>query len=477
MKEKVISNWGLKLISVIFAIILWLIVVNVDDPVTTKKFKNIPVNILSEQLISEAGEVYEVLDESDRVTVTVKAKRSLVESLSLQDFKVTADFAERISENSIPIQVQVTKRQSEIVDMYLDNNTVKIAVEAKEVKDVPVVLSVNGKTADGYTVGQTEVEPKMVTIAGPASDIGKVSKVTVPVDVNGASEDIDVIAAGTLCSENGTVVTSDRIEGDVSQIAVRVHLLHTKSIDLNITTQGEPAADYRCQDIQYKPTTITIAGEPEDLEAINTLTIPPEVLDISGAMENVVKEIDVTQYLPANLIVCNEAEKKVLVTAVISELDGREFRIPVDQVDILNTPVGIDAFLDDARAVSVIVKGDSNELNSLSESDIKVSVDIKDKSLGTHNLQADVAVPNGYVVMNKPMVSVTLKVSEDNSSTPTPNENDLPTRPPNADIGITSTPSGTPPPTNTPSPTPSPSPIPSEGADTEIPPGNLEDGS
>lgn len=416
MKEKLISNWGLKLISVLFAVFLWLIVVNVDDPVTTKKFKNIPVDILSEQLIADAGEIYEVLEQSDRVTVTVKAKRSLVEALSVSDFKATADFAERISENSIPIQVQVMKNPSDIVDIYLNNNTVKIAVEEKAEKEVPVELVLSGKTADGYAVGSTSVEPKKITIEGPASEILKVSKITVPVDVNGASEDIDVIAAGTLCAENGSKVEKGRIEGNISEIHVKVHLLHTKSIDLNITTQGEPAADYRCQDIQYKPTTITIAGEEDALDGISTLEIPSQELDIEGATETIVREIDVTKYLPDNLIVCNEDEKRIQVTVVISALDGREFKIAANEVDVLNTPVGVDAFLDDSKAVSVIIKGEAEELNNLSESDIKVSIDIKNKSLGTYNILADVTVPNGYVVMNKPTVSVTLKVSDETAS-------------------------------------------------------------
>ena len=50
MKNKLTLNLGLKLISVLFAFALWLIVVNVDDPMTTKQFKDITVNILNEEL-------------------------------------------------------------------------------------------------------------------------------------------------------------------------------------------------------------------------------------------------------------------------------------------------------------------------------------------------------------------------------------------------------------------------------------------
>lgn len=412
MKEKLISNWGLKLISVLFAMVLWLFVVNIDDPVTTKKFNNVPVKILNESLLEDAGEMYEVLEGSDRVSVTVKAKRSVVESLSADDFNATADIAERISENSIPIKVQATKRQNEIVDLTLQNNTVKISVEKKIHKDVPVELKIEGKTADGYTVGSTS-STETVRIEGSETAVSRVAKVIVPVDINGASEDIELIAEGAYYSENGSVVQDKKIKGDISNIAVKIHLLHTKSIDLNLTTEGEPASEYRCQDIQYTPTTITIAGEPEALEKINTLQIPSSELDITGANANIVKEIDVSQYLPDDVVLCDANERKIKVTLIIGALDGKEFKIPVSAVGILNTPSGMDVVLDDSKTVSVIVKGSSEELNSLTKDDIKVSVNVKDKAVGSYNLQAEVTVPSGYIVMNKPMVSVTIKQAVD----------------------------------------------------------------
>lgn len=464
MKSKWMSNWGLKLISVVFAMILWLVVVNVDDPVTTRKFKNIPVTILNENLISEAEEVYEILDKSDRVTITVTAKRSIIESLSKSDFRATADLAERISENSIPIKVEALKRADDIAEIYLQKNTVKIAVEKKAYKKVPVELQITGKTAEGFTVGNTTVNPDTIEISGPSSVISKVSRVVVPVDVNGASQDVSVSAKGSFYTATGNIMEDARIEGDISNIQIKVHLLHTKSIDLNLTTQGEPAGDYRCQDIQYAPTTITIAGEAEELNKINTLEIPPSELNIEGARENIVKQIDVTQYLPDTLMLCNEEEKIINVTLVISQLDGKEFRIPMSAVDVLNTPSGIDTLLDEDETVSVIVKGTSEDLSSLTMGKIRVAVDIKGKAAGNYNLQADVTVPAGYVVMNKPMVWITLSTSGENSQQPVYTAAPDIVNPPAAP-----TPTPTPVPVSTATPEPTTTPVTESMAPTEMP--------
>lgn len=46
MKEKLTNNLALKLLSLALAAFLWMVVVNLDDPVTSVQFSNVPVEIL-----------------------------------------------------------------------------------------------------------------------------------------------------------------------------------------------------------------------------------------------------------------------------------------------------------------------------------------------------------------------------------------------------------------------------------------------
>ena len=43
MKDKLFSNWGLKLLSLILGFIVWVTVLNVDDYSTTRQIKDIPL--------------------------------------------------------------------------------------------------------------------------------------------------------------------------------------------------------------------------------------------------------------------------------------------------------------------------------------------------------------------------------------------------------------------------------------------------
>ena len=63
MRKKLTHNLGLKIISALFAIILWLIVVNIIDPVEKKTFNNIQVTVENESVIEDQDKVYDITDD------------------------------------------------------------------------------------------------------------------------------------------------------------------------------------------------------------------------------------------------------------------------------------------------------------------------------------------------------------------------------------------------------------------------------
>ena len=62
MKKSLTNNIGLKLLAFLFAFMLWLLVVNIDDPVDTKTFDSIPVTIEHAEVVTQDQRSYQVLD-------------------------------------------------------------------------------------------------------------------------------------------------------------------------------------------------------------------------------------------------------------------------------------------------------------------------------------------------------------------------------------------------------------------------------
>ena len=63
--KRLTRNLGLKVISFLLAMGLWLLVVNIDDPVVRWTFLDVPVTIKNADVITNQGMIYEVLDDTD----------------------------------------------------------------------------------------------------------------------------------------------------------------------------------------------------------------------------------------------------------------------------------------------------------------------------------------------------------------------------------------------------------------------------
>ena len=88
MKHGLTDNLGLKLLSLLAAVVFWLVVVNIDDPVTVKRYSNIPVIAQNESVILNQGKIYQIMNNSGTVTVSVSAKRSTLRQIRSDDITV-----------------------------------------------------------------------------------------------------------------------------------------------------------------------------------------------------------------------------------------------------------------------------------------------------------------------------------------------------------------------------------------------------
>ena len=90
LAKKLTNNLGLKVLAVLFAIALWIVVVNIDDPVKPAQY-TISVTQDNMDYLTSNGKYSETLGGKNTVTFTASAKRSILEKLSNTDFTAVAD--------------------------------------------------------------------------------------------------------------------------------------------------------------------------------------------------------------------------------------------------------------------------------------------------------------------------------------------------------------------------------------------------
>ena len=137
--NKLWNNLGLKIMAVIFSILLWLVAVNINDPVERKVFRDVRVETRNTNLLTDENKLYKVLDDTDTVTVTVRASRSVLENINVSDITATADFSELSFTNTVPIRLSVNKYiDKQIEDISGSVDSMKLEVEDKKEKQIVI---------------------------------------------------------------------------------------------------------------------------------------------------------------------------------------------------------------------------------------------------------------------------------------------------------------------------------------------------
>ena len=227
---RIYNNGSLKLISVIFAILLWFFVTNYQDPETVLTLNNVPVKILHTEALKAEGKVYIVLDDSDTIpVVTINAPRSVVDALEADNVVATADLYNLTPDNTVPIVLTTNKYSDAITHISGSINQVSLSIEDEKTGTLTITPAVSGSVADGYEIGQITMDQNQVRVTGPASEVNNVASAGVTVDMSDTENSINTYAEIHLYDRDGIDIDIDKnLKLNIDKVMVRVEVLTVK---------------------------------------------------------------------------------------------------------------------------------------------------------------------------------------------------------------------------------------------------------
>ena len=169
MKERLKNNWGLKVLAFVIAVMLWFIVVNIDNPIKQEVYRNIPVTVINTEVLAEEQQTYQIVDDTQTVSVTITAHRSVLQKIEAEDIVAVANMKELTLKTQIPIDVSVEGHKVQSAEANPRNLQIKL--EDEEIKKFPIVPTTTGTVRDGYALGEIKAVPEKVSIRGPKSVI------------------------------------------------------------------------------------------------------------------------------------------------------------------------------------------------------------------------------------------------------------------------------------------------------------------
>ncbi|MGN0342928.1 MAG: YbbR-like domain-containing protein [Roseburia sp.] len=411
------NNLILKLAALIFAVILWLVVVNVDDPTQSKNF-SATVTVENAGYMAEQGKYFEIPESELTVTFKVSAVRSIMGNLSNSDFKAVANM-ENIEQTEdgyrVPLEITATRYTSSV---KFSNTTQYVYVDVEDLvtKQFTIKAVSSGEPAENCAVGTLEASPNVLKVSGPKSVVDRIETAQAVIDVTGASSNLTDSIAPLLYDANGKVVDPSKLTFNINTITVSAEILDVRSIPVYVSATGNAAEGYGCREIIVDPQKIRVKGAASALNAADKIEIPAELIDISGATENVERTIDITEYLPNGVELADADERNVQITVVIEPYETVEYEVPVSQITLTENPQGYETAFD-GTAVTVKVSGLKSDMDALAVSDISGTLSLNGLSEGKHTLQVQWKLDtNVYTIESAGSVALELVKAEESGS-------------------------------------------------------------
>lgn len=389
----VTNNFGLKVLGAVFAIILWLVIVNVEDPEKPIVF-TAAVKIENANYLTDMGKTYEVLDGTDMISFTVTGKRSIIEELSATDFTVTANM-ENIDESMTKIPIVITASSySNQLEITKKSSYVLLNVENVVTEDYKVNVVTDGELSTYCYIDSTELSSQKVSISGPESVVNRIDTAQIMVDVSGVSKDAAFTQPIVLLDEAGNEVSQERLTLSTIEVTAEVFVKMRKEIPVEFKVSGEPAAGYRYEDISSNVSSVKLEGDTDAFSSLSKLEISSSQLNISGATATYTAIIHLEDYLPEGVSLAKGEKEDAEVTVQIEAQTTTAFEIPVTNITVSGLADGLELSFN-SDTVTVNIAGFANELESISEEDLYGTLDASGLQSGIYtvpvNLTGDYA--------------------------------------------------------------------------------------
>ncbi|WP_396276502.1 CdaR family protein [Haloimpatiens lingqiaonensis] len=144
MDKKRRKDFIIKICCLIVAFGLWLYISNIENPIKTTVIRNVQVNIVNKDVLSQY-DLVQLPKQSYTVNVTVKGATSEIYAIKPSSFKLEADISNyALKKGTMKIPVEVKSSPGNVSIINPESLWVKMELDNFSQKKVPVKLNIKG---------------------------------------------------------------------------------------------------------------------------------------------------------------------------------------------------------------------------------------------------------------------------------------------------------------------------------------------
>ncbi len=267
MKELLKKDISLKILSVLAAIVLWVIL----SPNPTRQVEmNIKLNVINEATLSDIG--IKLVDNNypKYATISVRVRKEDINAIKNTDFEIALDFARVKSENDkrIILEKPVYLGTANILPEDIKLMTKDISINFGKIEENPfrVQIETKGNTKEGFEIVSATSIPETISIQGLDSEIKAVAKVVASIDVTGIDTKKSYTTKYRVYDKN-----SREIYEFSNRKNVEILLNVAKRVPLKINLRGTPEKNYFISKSLVSPSSVLVTGDINVLSKLNTI--------------------------------------------------------------------------------------------------------------------------------------------------------------------------------------------------------------
>lgn len=395
-----------KLLSVFFAIIFWLYVMDQVNPEMIKTIMDVKVELLNVDNIQESGLV--IMGEKDfYVNVKIKGRRSEVIRVVSGDLLISADLQGfKNGVNNVVLNSRIFADGVLIED--LSQNSIKVLLDKIVEIAKPVKVEYTGTLAESYTIGDIALSPDQIMVRGPATLVNSISNLRGQLDLTNVSEQITKEIPVVALDLDGNMVNG--VELGRTYVSAQLGIFKLTTLPVNPVISGTVASGFKIMRIESLPAMLTLKGEDKLVSQFTE--IPTAKIDVSDLTESI--EIETALEIPEGLTAPFN-ENSVSVKVIVEPLTTRTLEYMASTIQFRNTDeqYNYELMITPETLVDVFIQDGKSVVESLDSTAISLTVDLSGLTEGDNfvplSYESSVKYDSVQFALNNVVIRVTRK--------------------------------------------------------------------
>lgn len=382
--KNILGNLTSMLLALVLAVIIWAAAVRGSNPLATKDLQ------LTVRLIERPDGIVMNTPET-RVQIRISAPQNTLATLTATDFDAFVDLnGVDFGRTDIPIQIDYADDiDLEQSDIQIFPSTTSVSLDQLVTVELPVRVNVQGNPAGTHSVGAITTSPDEVSVTGPATSINTLKEARATVFLDNTRETRIVTRPLILYNNQDNPASLNQAEVEISdsQTSVTVEieeLAGVADVAIQVRWSGRPAAGYRFLSAVPDPRTVLVQGPPDVIQELRS--IPTENIDLSELVESEIFRVALELPDSVTLLDTNPIDVEVEIERILTT----DVFLASPQIAGLGEELSATVAI---TQVNVVLFGPLEALETIQNSDVRVTVPLFGFGAGEYNVEPIVEPP------------------------------------------------------------------------------------